>query len=62
MGNAIGRVALRIATKNLKFVLAQDVLMLAWASGRVLISIPGNQKAIDWNIQAIHLVINLQLD
>ena len=39
---AIGRVPLINATKRLRFVLAQVVLTLAWASGRVLISNPVN--------------------
>ena len=37
---AIGRVPLLNATKSLEFVLAQVVLTLTWASGRVLISNP----------------------
>ena len=41
---ATGRVPFITATKNLGFVLAQVVLTLAWASGRVLISNPGLQK------------------
>ena len=41
---AIGRVLLINATKSLGFVLAQVVLSLTWASGRVLISNPGNLK------------------
>ena len=35
----IGRVASRFAAKNLKFLLAQEVLTLAWVSKQVLISI-----------------------
>lgn len=37
----IGRVTLRNAAKNLQFVLTNEVLTLAWASLRELISIPG---------------------
>ena len=37
---AIGQVTLRNAAKTLQFALAQDILTLAWVSGRVLISIP----------------------
>ena len=42
---AIGRVPLINAIKSLAFVVAQVVLTLAWASGRVLISNP----AISWH-------------
>ena len=44
---AIGRVPLINATKSLGFLLAQVVLTLAWASGKVLISNPVMPSFID---------------
>ena len=42
---AIGGVPLINAAKSLGFVLAQEVLKLAWASGRVLIPNPGANES-----------------
>ena len=43
---AIVQVPLINATKSPGFVLAQEVLTLAWASRRVLISNPGTYKVV----------------
>ena len=41
-------------TENLQFALAQDILRLAWVSGRVLISIPaGTDKNLIWTSKSL---------
>ena len=56
---ASGRVPLINATKRQRFALAQVVLTLAWASGRVLISNPANNQ---YGFSSLHQLVQCHIN